>query len=437
MGQSAAKRTCKAGRWQPVKPDKKSYADTIDVLTKADPSVDIFDKCNSFTRATEAKKAGLYPYFRAISSGQDTEVVIQGQTLIMIGSNNYLGLTSDPRVKEAAISAVNKYGSGCTGSRLLNGTLDLHETLEAELADFMNKDAALVFSTGFQTNLGTLSAIVAKGELLFMDRANHASLVDGSRLTFGRVFRYAHNDMDGLERLLQQAAPDAAKLVATDGVFSMEGDLARVPELVALKKKFGCRILIDDAHGIGVTGPNGDGTAAQFGHSADVDLITGTFSKSFASLGGFVVGDESVIDYIKHLSRELIFSASIPPANTGAALKALEIIRTEPERRERLWKITHRMRKEFTGMGFEVGPTETPIIPICIGDDDLCFAFWKELTTAGIFANPVIAPAVPPGQALIRTSYIATHTDAQMDQVLEIFERVGRKLGVLDQSVEA
>lgn len=425
------------GRQATRNAQQKTVRSSIDVLTKADPSVDIFDKCNSFTRATEAKKAGLYPYFRAISSEQDTEVVIQGQKLIMIGSNNYLGLTSDPRVKEAAISAVNQYGSGCTGSRLLNGTLELHETLEAELADFMNKEAALVFSTGFQTNLGTLSAIVAKGELLFMDRANHASLVDGSRLSMGRVFRYGHNDMAALERLLEQAAPEAAKLIATDGVFSMEGDLARVPELVALKKKFGCRILIDDAHGIGVTGPDGDGTAAHYGLGDSVDLITGTFSKSFASLGGFVVGDEGVIDYIKHMSRELVFSASIPPANTGAALKALEIIRSEPERRERLWEITHRMRKEFTSMGFEVGPTETPIIPICIGDDGLCFAFWKELTISGIFANPVIAPAVPPGQALIRTSYIATHTDEQMDRVLEIFERVGRKLGVLDQSVKA
>jgi len=381
-------------------------------------------------------EAGLYPYFRAISSGQDTEVVIKGQRLIMIGSNNYLGLTSDRRVKEAAIAAINKFGSGCTGSRFLNGTLELHEELEHVLAEFMGKDAALVFSTGFQTNLGTLSAIVGRGEHLFMDRANHASLVDGARLTFGKTYKYGHNDIADLDRVMEQVAPDAGKLVASDGVFSMEGDLARVPELVELKKKRNFRLLLDDAHAIGVMGEKGNGTAAHFGLNDDVDLITGTFSKSFASLGGFVAGDEDSIHYLKHFSRELIFSASIPPANAAAVLAALEIMKTEPERRERLWKITHRMRDEYQRMGFEVGATETPIIPIFIGPDDLCFAFWKELTLNGIFANPIISPAVPQGQALIRTSYTATHTDAQMDRVLEVFEQVGRKLGIVGQTAD-
>ena len=378
----------------------------------------------------------MYPYFRAISSGQDTEVVIKGQRLIMIGSNNYLGLTSDSRVKEAAINAINRFGSGCTGSRFLNGTLELHEELEARLARFMDKEAALVFSTGYQTNLGTLSAIMGRNEALFMDRANHASLVDGARLTFGKTYKYGHNDMEDLERVVTQTSPDVAKLVATDGVFSMEGDLACVPELVALKKKLGFRILIDDAHAIGVMGPRGNGTAAHFGHNDDIDLITGTFSKSFASLGGFVAGDDDTIHYLKHFARELIFSASIPPANAAVALAALDIIESEPERREALWRITHRMRDEYTRLGFNVGSTVTPIIPLYIGSDELCFAFWKELTLSGIFANPVIAPAVPPNHALIRTSYTATHTDAQMDRVLSVFEQVGRKLGILNRPVE-
>lgn len=397
--------------------------------------MDLFEKCRNFTRAREVMDAGLYPYFRAISSGQDTEVTIKGQRLIMIGSNNYLGLVSDPRVKEAAIAAVQKFGSGCTGSRFLNGTLELHEELEGRLAKFMGKEAALIFSTGFQTNLGTLSAIVGRNELMFQDRANHASLVDGSRLAFGKTYRYDHNDMADLEAVLGQVSSEAAKLVVTDGVFSMEGDLARIPELVKLKRQYGFRLLVDDAHAIGVMGPRGNGTAAHFNCNDDADLITGTFSKSFASLGGFVVGDEEVIHYLKHFSRELIFSASIPPANVAAALRALDIIESEPERRERLWQITHTMRNEYKRLGFHVGPTETPIIPIYIGHDELCFAFWKELTIHGIFTNPIIPPAVPQDQALIRTSYTATHTEAQMDRVLSVFEKVGKELGVIGSAV--
>lgn len=380
-------------------------------------------------------EAGFYPYFRPISSGQDTEVTIRGQRLIMIGSNNYLGLVSDPRVKEAAIEALRKFGTGCSGSRFLNGTLELHEELEARLAAFMGKESCLIFSTGFQTNLGTLAAIVARNEYLIQDKANHASLVDGSRLAFGKTLRYEHNDMDDLRKVLDHVSPDAAKLVVTDGVFSMEGDLARVPDLVELKHRYKYRILVDDAHAIGVMGPHGNGTAAHFGLNDEVDLITGTFSKSLASLGGFVVGDEDVIHFLKHFSRELIFSASIPPANVAAALKALDIIESEPERRERLWEITHTMRTEYQRLGFHTGPTETPIIPIYIGADDLCFAFWKELTINGIFTNPVIPPAVPPGQALIRTSYTATHTKAQLDRVLSVFEKVGKDLGVIGRPV--
>ena len=397
--------------------------------------MDLFDKCRSFTRAREVMEAGFYPYFRPISSGQDTEVTIRGQRLIMIGSNNYLGLVSDPRVKEAAIDALRKFGTGCSGSRFLNGTLELHEELESRLATFMGKEATLIFSTGFQTNLGTLAAIVGRNEYLIQDKANHASLVDGSRLAFGKTLRYEHNDMDDLRKVLDHVSPDAAKLVVTDGVFSMEGDLARVPDLVELKKQYKFRLLVDDAHAIGVMGPKGEGTAAHFGLNDEADLITGTFSKSLASLGGFVAGDEDVIHFLKHFSRELIFSASIPPANVAAALKALDIIESEPERREKLWEITHRMRSEYQRLGFNTGPTETPIIPIYIGPDDLCFAFWKELTINGIFTNPVIPPAVPPGQALIRTSYTATHTKAQLDRVLEVFEKVGKELGVIGRPV--
>ncbi len=397
--------------------------------------MDLFDKCKSFTRAREVMEAGFYPYFRPISSGQDTEVTIRGQRLIMIGSNNYLGLVSDPRVKEAAIEALRKFGTGCSGSRFLNGTLELHEELEARLATFMGKEACLIFSTGFQTNLGTLAAIVGRNEYLIQDKANHASLVDGSRLSFGKTLRYEHNDMEDLRRVLEHVSSDAARLVVTDGVFSMEGDLARVPDLAELKRRYHFRLLIDDAHAIGVMGPKGNGTAAHFGLNDEADLITGTFSKSLASLGGFVVGDEDVIHFLKHFSRELIFSASIPPANVAAALRALDIIETEPERREKLWEITHRMRSEYQRLGFNTGPTETPIIPIYIGPDDLCFAFWKELTIHGIFTNPVIPPAVPPGQALIRTSYTATHTKAQLDRVLEVFEKVGKELGVIGRPV--
>ena len=395
---------------------------------------DLFEKCFNFTRADEIKAMGIYPYFNPISSPPGDEVVIDGKTLIMIGSNNYMGLTDDIRVKEAAADAALKYGSGCTGSRFLNGTLDLHIRLERELADFFEREAALVYSTGFQTNLGTISCLVNKGDTIVADRSNHASIVDGCRLSFGRLVKFAHNDMEDLERVVKNVRETNGKggiLIVADGVFSMEGDIIKLPDMVRVARKYGCRIMIDDAHSVGVLGKNGRGTASHFGLDNEVDITMGTFSKSFASLGGFIVADERVINYIKHISRELIFSASIPPSATAAVLKALEIIRTEPERRENLWKNARRMLREFKTLGFDTGTSETPIVPILIGDDLDCFRFWKELYDNGVFANPVISPAVAPGRALMRTSYTATHTNRQLDRVLEVFEHVGKKMGVI------
>jgi 8-amino-7-oxononanoate synthase len=393
--------------------------------------VDIFDKCKNFTDAREVMAKGFYPYFNPISSGVDTEVIINGKKIIMIGSNNYLGLTSHPQVKRAAIEAVEKYGSSCTGSRFLNGTLDIHEELERRLAKFMKKETALVFSTGFQTNLGTLSTLVGKREYVITDRGDHASIVDGCRLSFGKVLKFKHNDMPDLKRALAICENDAGKLIVVDGVFSMEGDIANLPEIVGLAQEFGARVMVDDAHAIGVLGENGRGTAEYFGLDDKVDLVMGTFSKSFASLGGFIAGSEEVIHYIKHFARALIFSASMPPSAVAACLAALDIIETEPDRRKRLWQITYRMEKEYKQLGFNIGKTQTPIIPIYIGDDMKCFQFWKALFDNGIFTNPIISPAVPPGSQLLRTSYTATHTDEQMDKVLEVFEKVGKKMGVI------
>ncbi|MGB8657166.1 MAG: aminotransferase class I/II-fold pyridoxal phosphate-dependent enzyme [Candidatus Zixiibacteriota bacterium] len=393
--------------------------------------MDLFEKCRTFTEADEVKSLGVYPYFRAISSGQDTEVVVNGKKMIMIGSNNYLGLTSHPQVKEAAIEAVKKYGSGCSGSRFLNGTLKLHEELEARLAHFMKKDAALVFSTGFQTNLGTISALVNRKDHVIVDRSDHASIVDACRLSFGNVIKFKHNDMADLARVLGNCDNHAGKLIAVDGVFSMEGDIADLPQIVSLAKRYSARVMVDDAHSIGVLGDHGRGTAEHFGLENEVDVVMGTFSKSFASLGGFIVANERVINFVKHVSRALIFSASPPPAAVAACLASLKIIETEPERRERLWEITRRMHDEYRSLGFNIGTTQTPIIPIYIGDDIKTFQFWKILSDEGIFVNPIISPGVPPGSQLLRTSYTATHTDEQMDRVLDVFEKVGKKMGVI------
>jgi 8-amino-7-oxononanoate synthase len=392
--------------------------------------MDIFEKCSKFTEAKEAIAKGLYPYFIPLTENEGTEVVYRGHRLIMCGSNNYMGLTTHPKVRAAAKEAVERFGTSCTGSRFLNGTLEMHERLEHELAEWVCKESALVFSTGMQTNLGTVSALVNKGDYVILDKEDHASIVDGARLSYGKLERFQHNDMAHLERVLASIPEEAGKLIVVDGLFSMEGDLAPLPELTTVAKKYGARLMVDDAHGIGVTG-GGRGTAAQFGVTNDVDLIMSTFSKSFASLGGFVAGDEPVIHYIKHHARALIFSASIPPANAAAALAALDVMRTEPERTVRLNQIAEKMRKGYQQLGFNTGASVTPVIPIIIGDDQLTFMSWKLLFDKGVFVNPVISPAVAPGRQLLRTSYMASHTDAQLDKVLDIFEQVGKQLGLI------
>lgn len=397
---------------------------------KASPR-DLLDKCMNFTEAKEVQSAGYYPYFQPIDSASETEVYIDGKKMIMIGSNNYLGLTTHPKVKEAAIKAIEKYGVGCTGSRFLNGTLDIHEELEARLAKFMKREAALVFSTGFQTNLGTISALVGKNDTIFMDRGDHASIVDGCRLSYGKLVKFKHNDMADLRRLLNANNNNYGKLIVVDGVFSMEGDIVNLPEMMELAKEFNCTTMVDDAHSIGVLGENGRGTTEHFGLEEEVDIVMGTFSKSFASIGGFIVGDEAIIHFVKHFSRPLIFSASPPPASVATCLASLDIIEKEPERRVRLWEITRYMHQEFKSLGFDIGSTQTPIIPIVIGDDMKTFQFWKELHQNGLFTNPIVSPAVSPGGALIRTSYTAIHTDEQLERVLEVFKKVGTKYGLI------
>ena len=392
--------------------------------------MDIFEKCFAFQDAREAIARGVYPYFIPMTENEGSETVFHGRRLIMCGSNNYLGLTTHPKVREAAIRAVERFGTSCTGSRFLNGTLELHEQLEHELAEWVGKEAALVFSTGMQTNLGTVSALVGRGDVVILDKDDHASIVDGARLGYGKLERFIHNDMNHLERVLQSTPDTVGRLIVVDGLFSMEGDLADLPNIVPLAKKYGARIMVDDAHGMGVLG-GGKGTAAHFGLTNDVDLIMSTFSKSFASLGGFIAGDDDVVHYIKHHARALIFSASIPAGNAAAALAALQVMREEPERIFRVNQIAEKMRAGFRSLGFDIGHSVTPVIPIIIGDDERTFLFWRALFDAGVFVNPVISPAVPPGRQLLRTSYMATHTDEQLDRVLEIFSVVGKQLGVI------
>ncbi|MEA3406639.1 MAG: pyridoxal phosphate-dependent aminotransferase family protein [Chloroflexota bacterium] len=391
--------------------------------------MDLFDKVKRFTRVAKAKEEGYYPYFIPLEDTEGTEVTIDGHSLIMIGSNNYLGLTTDPRVRQAAIEALKRYGTGCTGSRFLNGNLVLHEKLEQDLADFIGKEAGLVFSTGMQTNLGTISSLVGRHEVVITDREDHASIIDGCRLSFGEMKRYQHNDMEDLERVLQ-TCEDTPKLVVVDGVFSMGGDIAPLPEIVPLCKKYGARLMVDDAHSLGVLA-DGRGTAAHFGLTDEVDLIMATFSKAFASIGGVVVGDAEVIDYVRHNARAQIFSASIPPSAAATVAAALEIIKEEPERTRRVCAIGERMRKGYEALGFDTAESETPIIPIVIGDEMKTLYFWKALFEAGVYVNPVVPPAVPPNQARFRTSYMATHTDEQLDRVLAIFEQVGTEMGII------
>jgi len=392
--------------------------------------MDIFEKCYKYTQAKDAIKEGLYPYFIPLEENEGTEVEFEGLRLIMCGSNNYLGLTTHPKVKKAAKDAIERYGTSCTGSRFLNGTLALHEKLEKELAEFVSKESSLVFSTGMQVNLGTISALTGRSDVLILDKDDHASIVDGARLGYGKIERFRHNDIGHLERVLQSIPENLGKLIVVDGVFSMGGDLADLPAIIPLAKKYSARIMVDDAHGMGVTG-KGRGTADQFGLGEEVDLIMSTFSKSFASLGGFIAGDEDIIHFIKHTARSLIFSASIPAANTAAALAALDIIRKEPERVERVNAIAERMRKGLKSMGFNVGESVTPIVPVIIGDDSKTFQTWKGLFEKGVFVNPVISPAVPQGMQLLRTSYMATQTDEQIDKVLEIFLDVGKTLEII------
>jgi len=394
--------------------------------------MDLFTKCTGFYPIVERpKKQGYYPYFIPLNSEPDRRVVINGKELIMLGSNNYLGLTTHPKVKEAAIEAIRKYGTGCTGSRFLNGTLDLHVELESELASFYKKEECLVFSTGYQTNFGTISAIVRQGDVVFTDKLDHASIVDGCQLSAGAVKRYVHNDMASLEHALAGAPAEAGKLIVTDGVFSVEGDLAPLDKMVPLARRHGARLMVDEAHAVGVMGKNGRGTAEHFEVEAEIDLIMGTFSKTFASIGGYVVGTHKVVTFIRHQARAMIFSAAIPPSATATVLAALKILKSEPERREQLWKNARKMASGLRAMGYNLGSTVTPVMPIHIGEDLKTLLFWRALYDAGIFSNAFVPPGVPPNHSLIRTSVMATHTDKDTDEALAIFEKVGKKFRIL------
>jgi 8-amino-7-oxononanoate synthase len=394
--------------------------------------VDIFDKCaEEGARANIAREAKAYAYYRTIASAQDPVVTHEGSELIMLGSNNYLGLTNHPAVKEAAAMALAVYGTGSAGSRLLNGTLDIHVELEHRIAEFMKRDSALTFSTGFQVNLGVLSSLLGRSDVAILDNLDHASLIDGCRLGFGKTYKYRHNDMDDLEKKLSVVSDGRGAIIVVDGVFSMEGDLAKLPRIVELKKQFGTRLMVDDAHGLGVFGENGRGTAEHFGCEDDVDLVMGTFSKSLATVGGFIAGRTDVIDYLKHNARSEIFSAAAPPASVAAAMKALEIVEREPERRKQLWENTDYMKRELVGMGFDTGESASPVIPIVVGEDLSAWRMTVRLQEEGVFVNPVVSPAVPPGRAMIRTSYMATHTREHLDRSLEALAAVGREMGLI------
>jgi 8-amino-7-oxononanoate synthase len=397
-------------------------------------AADIFSKAYDFKKADEVKALGLYPYFKPLTETDGTVVVIDGRQVIMAGSNNYLGLTNDPRLIEAAQKAITKYGTGCTGSRYLNGTLDIHLTLEQKLAEFMQKEACVLFSTGYQTNEGSIQTIAGRNDLIFSDKDNHACIVVGTMCSNAKTIRFNHNDMFHLRKLLERADPAAGKIVISDGVFSMSGQLANVPELVALSKEFNARLYLDDAHAIGVIGDAGRGSASEFGLLNKVDLVSGTFSKSFASLGGFIVGERPVIEYIRHSSPAHIFSASMPPANVATVLKALEVLKEETWRLDRLKEISDYMRTGLKKLGFNVWTSQTPIIPVVIGEMMNCFKFWRDLFEAGVYVNAVVPPAVPRGQSLVRTSYSATHTNDQLDAILEAFKKVGIKHGIIDKN---
>ena len=404
----------------------------VDSAARTSP---FFDKCYRFDDAHRIQRAGLYSFFRVVDSAQDPEVVIGGRRMIMLGSNNYLGLTNDARVKEAAIEAIRKYGSGCAGSRFLNGTLDLHVTLEERLALFMRQEAAVIFATGFQVNLGAISCLVGKGDTVYLDKQDHACILDGARLSFGDVRKFRHNDPADLRRQMKNDAAARGRLIVVDGVFSMEGDIAPLPELVEVARDFEAGIMVDDAHGIGVLGPTGRGTAEHFGLEEEIDLIMGTFSKSMASVGGFIAGEATVIDYIKHRARTLIFSAAPPPASVAAALATVDIMEQEPERRERLWQNARFFSDGLRSLGLDTGGSQTPVVPVVVGEDFTALKMVQRLHEEGVFVNCVLSPATPPGRALIRTSLMATHTQDQLGRALEAIEKVGREVGLV-RSVE-
>jgi 8-amino-7-oxononanoate synthase len=387
-------------------------------------------KVARYTAPAQAREQGIYPYFRPISSGQDTEVYINGKRVLMFGSNSYLGLTNHPKIIEAAIAATQKYGTGCAGSRFLNGTLDIHEELEGRLAAYVGKESAAIFSTGFQVNLGALSCLTGRNDYLILDEYDHASIIDGSRLSFSKVIKYTHNDMADLRKKLSQLPEDAVKLIVVDGIFSMEGDIVKLPEMVEIADEFGASIMLDDAHSFGVIGDRGAGTASHFGLTDRVDIISGTFSKSLASLGGFIAADNEVIEFLKHHARSLIFSASMTPASAASVMAALDIIESEPERIEKLWANTNYAMKILNDEGFDLGPTETPIIPIYIRDNMKTFNLTCGLQEQGVFVNPVVSPAVPPDSTLIRFSLMATHTFGQIDEALGKLVRLAKELGI-------
>ena len=392
---------------------------------------DLFAKFATLTRPRQVEEMGLYPFFIPIQSEAGPDVIIEGRRLVMLGSNNYLGLTQDSRVKEASIKAIEKYGSGCTGSRLMNGTLDLHIELERRLATYSQKEDALAFTTGFQTNLGTIAALVGRHDTAVIDRSVHASIIDGCRLSLGEITRFKHNDMDDLERALKAISPNRGILIIVDGVYSMEGDIANVPELVRLKKKYNARLMVDEAHSVGVFGPGGRGVAEHFGCLDDVDIITATFSKSFASIGGFVAGTKDAMYYIRHMARSLLFSASLPPASTAAALEALNIIESEPDRRTKLWENTHTLLTGLKKLKFTTGKSESPVIPLIVGDEMRLAYFWRGLFDGGVFTNAAVSPAVEPDRALIRLSLMATHTKDHLHRALDVMETTGREQGLL------
>ena len=379
----------------------------------------------------KAKALGVYPYFREIESDQDTEVIINGKKVLMFGSNSDLGLTNHPKIKEAAIAAIKKYGTGCAGSRFLNGTLDIHVELEKRLARFVGKEEAIIYSTGFQVNLGVISCLTGREDYIIWDELDHASIIEGRRLSFSTQLKFKHNDMASLEKVLKSCPEDKVKLIVVDGVFSMEGDVANLPEIVALAKKYNAAIYVDEAHGIGVFGRQGRGTCDHFGVAQDVDLIMGTFSKSFASLGGFVATDSITANYLRHNSRSYIFSASITPASTAAVSAALDIMESEPERIEHLWEMTHYALDGFRNMGCEIGNTSTPIIPLFIRDNNKTFRITRELFDEGVFVNPVVSPAVPSDSTLIRFSLMATHTKEQLDFALDKIQKCFKRYDLL------